>query len=73
MILGVNINLNRETQLTLSLPTRAGTACRQHPRHRRLRRAALWFNHMRQVVDQAREWPEAPVPAAEHGQHAKAE
>jgi len=71
-ILGMKININHEKQLALSLPNRAGTTTsRQHPRRRRLRRAALWFNHMRNVVDQARDWPPAPIPA-EDGHHAKA-
>jgi len=44
------------TQLSLSLPNRPSSAkCASYMRARqkRIRRAGLWFNHMRQVVDRA--------------------
>ncbi len=60
----MNIKINDQLQLTLTFPNRV-MSCRQHPRQRRLRRAAVWFNHMRQVVDRAHDWIPAPLPSEE--------
>jgi hypothetical protein len=66
----MKMNIDDQLQLILSLPSRAATGnCRSavRPRQRRLRRASLWFAHMRHVVDEAQEWPEAPVPDERNG------
>ena len=58
----MKIQINDQLQLTLTLPNRTATAkCSPYraARQRRLRRAGLWFEHMRRVVSQAHEWPAA--------------
>src|SRR5207237_10824391 len=71
---GMKIQINDELQLTLSLPNRTATGrpCRLRPRQRRLARAALWFNHMRHIVDHAHDWLPATVPS-EAGHQTKSE
>jgi hypothetical protein len=64
----MKIQINDQLQLTLTLPNRTTAGkCSPHraARQRRLRRAGLWFEHMRRVVGQAHEWPAAeqsPTP-----------
>jgi len=63
----MKIQINDQLQLTLPLPNRTPAAkCSPYrtARQRRLRRAGLWFEHMRRVVDQAHEWPAEQTAAA---------
>jgi hypothetical protein len=51
----------KNDQLELGLPNQ--TVCPSVARRqRRLTRASLWFNRMRQVVDEAVDYPPAPMP-----------
>jgi hypothetical protein len=51
----------KNDQLELSLPNQ--TVCSSIARRqRRLTRASLWFNRMRQVVDEAVDYSPAPAP-----------
>jgi len=47
----ISDQIRHQQQLTLTLPGPALDAC--SARHRRLRRAAAWFTHMRHIVDLA--------------------
>ncbi len=61
----MKIKINDQSQLTLSLPSRAPAPhCR--PRRRRHSRATMWFQHMRHVVDQA---PEPQDQNKSHSNH----
>ena len=73
-MIGMKNTINHQTehqkQLTLTLPT---TPCPRSNRHlnrsRRLRRAAAWFNHMRNVVDLAPDPVAAPEPVEGDGRN----
>jgi len=54
----------KNDQLELSL--HGETVCPSIARRqRRLTRASLWFNRMRQVVDEAVDYPPAPTPRSQ--------
>jgi hypothetical protein len=55
----------KNDQLELSLPNQ--TVCSSVARRqRRLTRASLWFNRMRQVVDEAVDYRPMPIPRNQH-------
>jgi hypothetical protein len=56
----MKIELERDSQLNLNLLNRAAAQnCPSFSRRRQRRRdrAAVWFRHMRRVVDEAQDWP----------------
>src|SRR5882672_1977533 len=63
----MKIQTNDQNQLSLSLPTRPAAKCPSYmrARQRRIRRAGLWFEHMRRIVEQAADRLPAPVRSHE--------
>jgi hypothetical protein len=60
----MKMNDNEHSQLDLEfLRNVPANSCRRgiSSRQRRRSRAAMWFNHMRKLVDEAGDWPAAPV------------
>jgi len=57
-----------QSQLTLGIENQLTRSCSRPPRSRSRRRtrAAMWFNHMRRIVDDAQDWPVSPTNHPAH-------
>ena len=57
-IFGMKIKMNDQLEFSLPNQTRCRSLSRVRPQRRR---AAFWFETMRRVVDNAKDWPPSPI------------